>query len=90
MAYQVSLVKDAKRHITEFEQSGNQQLMRKLFALLDELEVNPYIGTGKPERLKGSRSGLWSRRINREHRLVYYVEEAAAAVTVVSARGHYE
>jgi len=40
-----------------------------------ELAEHPREGTGKPEMLKGDLAGYWSRRINREHRLVYSIED---------------
>jgi toxin YoeB len=55
--------------------------------LLDELTEHPYTGTGKPEPLKHQLSGCWSRRINREHRLVY--EEQDEMIIIHSAKGHY-
>lgn len=44
---------------------------RKLGRLIKECMRTPFAGTGKPEPLKGSYSGFWSRRIDQEHRLVY-------------------
>jgi toxin YoeB len=55
--------------------------------LLDELSKHPFEGTGKPEPLKHQLTGCWSRRINREHRLVY--EVSGDSVWVLSAYGHY-
>ncbi|EON77716.1 YoeB toxin protein [Lunatimonas lonarensis] len=54
--------------------------------LLEELTEHPFSGTGKPEPLKHSLSGMWSRRINKEHRLIYEVLETA--VVVHHAKGH--
>jgi toxin YoeB len=59
-----------------------------LYILFNELTDHPFTGTGKPEPLRYDLSGLWSRRINREHRLVYEVEDNI--VVVLSAKGHYE
>jgi toxin YoeB len=39
--------------------------------LLSDIEKNPFSGKGNPESLKYQLSGLWSRRIDQEHRLVY-------------------
>jgi toxin YoeB len=80
----------AEKHIEAFERSGNKALLRKIVALTSELENNPCEGTGKPEMLKGDLSGLWSRRINREHRLVYSIDDNVVTVLVVSVKGHYE
>ena len=62
-------------------------MINKLFILLTELTEHPFTGTGKPEQLKYNLTGLWSRRINREHRLVY--EVATDSVLAHSAKGHY-
>ena len=55
-----------------------------------ELEETPYEGEGQPEALKYELSGFWSRQINLEDRLIYYVEEDIVTVFIVSAIGHYE
>ncbi|MBK6784002.1 MAG: Txe/YoeB family addiction module toxin [Saprospiraceae bacterium] len=51
------------------------------------MSEHPFTGTGRPELLKHSLSGCWSRRINREHRLVYNVDEGI--INILSVRGHY-
>ena len=90
MRYQVVIEELAKKHIAAHKRSGNAGLYRKIGNLLEELEEHPREGTGKPEMLKGNYAGYWSRRINREHRLVYSIEDNIVTVTVVSAKGHYE
>jgi toxin YoeB len=35
-------------------------------------------------------SGLWSRRINDEHRLVYEVDEINNRIMIHSLKGHYD
>lgn len=59
----------------------------KLVEKIDACMNSPTSGIGKPEPLKGNLTGLWSRRINREHRLVYMFE--AGTLYVVSCRYHY-
>ncbi len=49
----------------------------------------PYSGIGKPEPLKHHLSGLWSRRINKEHRLVYEIIETDNVILIHSLKGHY-
>jgi toxin YoeB len=68
--------------------SGNQKLAFKVFELLQDIQSNPFQGIGKPEPLKGNFSGLWSRRINDEHRLVYKITDEL--IIVYSCYGHYE
>ncbi|OYO30211.1 Txe/YoeB family addiction module toxin [Janthinobacterium sp. PC23-8] len=59
----------------------------KINDLIDACVVDPFKGIGKPEPLKGNLTGLWSRRIDREHRLVYLVE--SGVIYVVGCRYHY-
>lgn len=72
-----------------FNKTGNKKLQKKITALLDAIKEKPFEGPGKPERLKHDLSGFWSRRINKEHRIVYQVDEKSEIVTIASIRGHY-
>ena len=71
----------------QHKKSGNKSVVNKITLLLEELTQNPFTGTGKPEPLKHSLSGCWSRRINKEHRLIYEVSEDI--VFILGAMGHY-
>lgn len=55
--------------------------------LVEAVMRDPFIGIGKPEPLKNVLAGAWSRRITREHRLVYRVGEAE--IVFLQARYHY-
>ena len=68
-------------------QKHDKAIARKLNALIKECQRHPYEGTGKPEALKANFSGYWSRRLTREHRLVYRV--GADTVYFVQCRFHY-
>ena len=59
----------------------------RVLALLEEIRRTPFEGTGKPEPLRFQLAGCWSRRIDREHRLVYLVEETE--IVVIACRYHY-
>jgi len=72
-----------------FKSLRDDVIKRKINALLDELELHPTTGTGKPERLKQNLSGYMSRRINQEHRLLYRIDEENKIVTIISFKGHY-
>ena len=63
------------------------RLAKKILALVQEVTKDPFKGTGKPEPLKADFSGLWSRRIDEEHRLVYEVLDAE--IRFVQCRYHY-
>ncbi len=87
MDYHLDFTDKAKEDIATHEKAGNQMVVKKLFKLLTELSEHPYRGTGKPEALKHELSGCWSRRINKEHRLIYEVK--GDTVFIHSAKGHY-
>ena len=56
-------------------QKTDKRILKKVNELIKDIDRNQYEGIGKPERLKHSLSGFWSRRINEEHRLVYRIED---------------
>ena len=70
-----------------WKKSGNKQVQKKITELITDIIQHPETGTGKPERLKHELSGLWSRHINEEHRIIYTVIEDV--LYVASLRGHY-
>ena len=77
---------DAWEHLL-FWQETDKTTVKKINALSKECLRSPYEGTGKPEPLKGDLAGYWSRRIDREHRLVYRV--TPSGLEVLSCRYHY-
>jgi toxin YoeB len=89
MSYQIDITKQAQEDIEAHRKAGNKAILKKLNTLLEELIEHPFTGTGKPEALKYSLAGLWSRRINQEHRLLYQVE-GETIVIILAAKGHYE
>ena len=88
MNYHLDFTDKAKEDIDNHKKAGNKVILNKLLTLFEELTEHPFYGTGKPEQLKYSFNGCWSRRINREHRLIYEVK--GAIVFILSAKGHYE
>lgn len=58
--------------------------------LLKDISDHPYSGLGKPEPLKWTLSGKWSRRINRKDRIIYKVDGDRVLVFVLAMRYHYE
>ena len=59
----------------------------RIIKLIKEVQRNPFSGTGKPEPLKHELAGCWSRRIDKEHRLIYQVEEEK--IRILACRYHY-
>ena len=74
-----------------WKKSGNKIIQNKIQELILAIQGNPFEGIGKPEQLKHNLSGLWSRRINQEHRLVYEINERKEIIIldILSLKGHY-
>lgn len=74
-----------------FWQQTDPAVLRRVNELIRETSRNPFSGIGKPEPLVGSLKGWWSRRITREHRLVYRVTGSAGAqaLELAACRFHY-
>ncbi len=89
MTYIVELSNEAQAHLDEWMRSGQKKVLKKIYNLLDELREHPTTGTGQVEQLKGNLSGLWSRRIDKNSRMVYSIEDDRVIVTVLSLKGHY-
>lgn len=68
-------------------QEEDEDIFRKIVALIQECRRDPFKGTGKPEPLKFELKSYWSRRINLEHRLVY--RASADTIEIISCRYHY-
>ena len=66
----------------------NKKIHEKINTFITEIKRDPFHGTGKPEPLKGSLSGFWSRRITEKHRLVYKVLQDQ--IIIVSCKYHYK
>ena len=65
------LLEQARKDRDYWKKSGNTKIQNRISALLKDILQHPFTGIGKPEPLKHNLKGLWSRRINEEHRLVY-------------------
>lgn len=68
-------------------QSQDKKTLRKINSLLKSIQREPFTGEGKPEPLKDSPGGEWSRRINAKDRLVYMISNEGIVIT--QCKGHY-
>ena len=68
-------------------QGQDKKTLRRINELLSAIQRDPFAGIGKPEALKHQLAGLWSRRIDETHRLVYAME--GDTVLVALCRDHY-
>lgn len=66
-------------------------LAERLLRIIEDCRRDPFRGIGKPEPLRNELSGWWSRRIDREHRLVYRVkgEGDDQRIEIAQCRLHY-
>ncbi|HAX17113.1 MAG TPA: Txe/YoeB family addiction module toxin [Actinobacteria bacterium] len=71
-----------------FWQTADKKILRKINNLIKEIQRSRYEGIGKPEPLKFDLAGLWSRRIDLEHRLVYEIENDD--LLIYACRYHYD
>jgi toxin YoeB len=69
-------------------QAEDKKMLKKINELIRDIQRSPHEGLGKPEPLKYDLTGLWSRRIDREHRLVYQVN--GKDIFIYSCRFHYD
>ena len=69
-------------------QVQDRKVLKRINLLLKDISRDPFSGLGTPEGLKENLSGLWSRRIDDRHRLVYRVVDDK--IEVYQCRGHYE
>lgn len=84
---EIDLYEKAERDFEYWKKSGNKAIQKKIQQLFTDMKDHPFEGLGKPEALKYSLSGKWSRRINEEHRIIYDV--ADNIINVYSLKGHY-
>ncbi len=71
-----------------FWQLIDKKILKKINDLLKDIERNGNDGIGKPEPLKHELRGLWSRRINDEHRLIYSLDDKN--IYIYSCKSHYK
>jgi toxin YoeB len=65
----------------------NLKIIKRIDQLITDIQLHPFSGIGKPEPLKFEKMGYWSRRINKEHRLVYKI--ANETIYIAQCRYHY-
>ena len=70
-----------------WKKSGQKQIQQRITVLLQSIVLTPFAGIRKPEALKHEFTGMWSRRINKTHRLVYEVKDND--IYIHSLKDHY-
>lgn len=87
--YVVEFTENARQDIILLQRNA-PHAVKKVFKLIEELKEHPRSGTGQVEQLKYFRNETWSRRITREHRLVYEIHDDQILVLVIASYGHYD
>lgn len=89
---QVEFSDKARADLDFWIKSGNKGILKKIYSLIEDIQIHPYEGIGKPEQLKHQLAGRWSRRINQEHRIIYRIteQETIEILNILSLKGHYE
>lgn len=72
----------------QYWQSADKKVLRRVHELIKDAQRSPFDGIGKPEPLRQSLSGYWSRRITSEHRMVYRPVEGG--LLLLQLRYHYQ
>jgi toxin YoeB len=86
----IAFTTDGWSDFTYWIETDRKKLTR-LLRLIKETTRNPFTGLGEPERLRHDLSGWWSRRIDKEHRLVYRVttRDGDQVLEIAQCRYHY-
>lgn len=82
----ISFTSDAYKDYQNWKKE-DKKIFSKIGSLIKDIKCSPFQGLGKPEPLKHNLSGYWSRRITREHRLVYKVKKDT--IFIASCKFHY-
>lgn len=69
-------------------QTQDKKTLKRINALIKDIQRSTFDGVGKPAPLKGNLSNLWSRRIDETNRIVYFEENGV--IYILSCRGHYD
>ena len=69
-------------------QKNDKKILKRIIELLKDISRTPFSGICKPEPLKYKYKGFWSRRIDREHRLIYQVKDDE--IRIAKCRHHYD
>ena len=69
-------------------QKQDKKTLKRINMLIKDIQRDTFNGIGKPELLKESLTGYWSRRIDESNRVVYCRQDEN--ILIISCKGHYE
>jgi addiction module toxin, txe/yoeB family len=88
-SFSVQITDDALKDLEAINKSAAPSVKKKIERIITELQINPKIGVGAPEQLKGKKGIAWSRTLNKKDRLVYEIIEEEKLVIISQFLGHY-
>ena len=83
---EVEFTKLAYSQFMEWKKT-DKKIFNRIELLIEAIQENPHEGIGKPEPLKHEFAGYWSRRITKEHRLIYKVTHGS--IIIFACKFHY-
>ncbi|MBO4475154.1 MAG: Txe/YoeB family addiction module toxin [Bacteroidales bacterium] len=89
MSYKIAFLSQARKDFDEWKRTDGKTV-EKIKDILRDIAEHPYAGIGKPEPLKHNLTGKWSRRINKNDRIIYSVDGDLVLVYIFSMKGHYQ
>ncbi len=85
--YIIKFSKQAEKDKKKLKSSGLDKTCK---VILTSMQEDPFCYPPSYEKLCGELSGLYSRRINRQHRIVYEVDENLKEIHVIRMWTHYD
>ena len=85
--YIIKFSRQAQKDKIKLKSSGLEEICKKILVLMTE---DPFCYPPSYEKLNGDLNGLYSRRINRQHRIVYEVDEEKREIHIIRMWTHYD
>lgn len=84
---EIVLLPIAEKQLIYWRKTGNKRILKRISLLTKTILQTPFEGIGKPEALKYQLAGKWARRIDKENRYVYTVQDDT--LYIYALKGHY-
>lgn len=85
---EIILIGKSEKDLKEWQRSGNEQVLKRIRKLLENIQKSPFTGIDKLEPLRFGLAGKWSMRITEKDRLVYAIGDGV--LKIYSLKGHYQ
>ena len=84
---EIVLLPKAQEHMRYWQKINTKTILKRIATLIKAIANDPHHGIGKPEPLKYELAGMWSRRIDKENRIVYAIIDDT--LYIYALKGHY-